>query len=79
MMFVRVARKPLLSRKNRAKVRNVASEHIAIRYSNIVYVAIDRISGEMFGNNVQCHSWRKAHHNISAKHLLPTVKHGGGV
>ena len=32
----------------------------------------------MFGHNAQQHIWRKPNTAYQHKHLIPTVKHGGG-
>lgn len=32
----------------------------------------------MFGNSTQCHIWQKPHTVYWHKHLISTVKHGGG-
>jgi len=38
----------------------------------------DETKEKIFGHNTQQHVWRKPNTAYQHKHLIPTVKHGGG-
>ena len=45
-------------------------------WNNVLWT--DQTNVEMFGHNAQQHVWRKPNTAYQHKHLIPTVKHGGG-
>ena len=45
-------------------------------WNNVLWT--DQTKVEMFGHNAQQHVWRKPNTTYQHKHLIPTVKHGGG-
>ena len=72
-------RKPLLSKKNMAAQLRFAKLHLNKPqnfWDNVL--SIHQTKVEMFGHNAQQHIWRKPNTAYQHKHLIPTVKHGGG-
>ena len=45
-------------------------------WNNVLWT--DQTKVELFGHNAQQHVWRKPNTAYQHKHLIPTVKHGGG-
>jgi len=71
-------RKPLLSKKNMAAQLRFAKLHLNTAQDFWNNLWSDQTKVEMFGPNAQQHVWRKPNTAYQHKHLIPTVKHGGG-
>ena len=79
-MFGRVIRrKHLLSKKNMAAQLWIIKLNLKKTQDFLYNVPwTDKTKVEKFVHNSQQHVWRKPDTAYQHKHLLPTVKHGGG-
>lgn len=79
-LYGRVPRKkPLISARNKGRQSKIAAEHISKSedFWNATLFT-DESKFEIFGAKRKGKVWRPVREALNEKHLLPTVKHGGG-
>ncbi|KAI4894645.1 hypothetical protein NFI96_001030 [Prochilodus magdalenae] len=72
-------RKPFLRPHHKQSRLRYAKAHLdkqALFWNNVLWT--DETKIELFGHNKGCYAWRKKNTALQEKHLLPTVKFGGG-
>lgn len=72
-------RKPLISKRNRKKRLEFATEHVgknAAFWNRVLWT--DETKVNFFGSDGRIKVWRKPLDALNVKNVVPTVKHGGG-